>query len=67
MKPLTTADTYTREGERKRKENGEIYMEIGRLGERGKHSFMQRPVHPSFGRVKTNMAGRNMVGRVVDV
>ena len=30
------------------------------------HSFIQRPVHPSFGRVKPLWTGINMGGRVVD-
>jgi len=30
------------------------------------HSFMQRPVHLSFGRVKTYVDGSNMDGRVVE-
>ena len=30
------------------------------------HSFMQRPLHPSFRRVKRIWTGRNMGGQVVD-
>ena len=30
------------------------------------HSFMQRPVHLSFGRVNLFCMGRNMTGRVMD-
>ena len=42
-----------------------IYNHVGRLMG-AIHSFIQRPVHPSFGRVKTVVDGYNTGGQVVD-
>jgi len=43
-----------------------VVMKRTEIRDEWKHSFMQRPNHPSFGWVKLVVDGRNMDGQVVD-
>ena len=52
-------------GRGRRSDNPTLYQ-FGQVVNTYGHSFIQKPVHPSFGRVKRIWTGRNMGGKAVD-